>query len=414
MKKIIVLTIVCISFCFAIFEDLESGARAEGMANAFTAISDDPSAIQYNPAGLVYVNNISAMAFYKLLFSGVGVNLHNICLNVAYPINDRAGVVGIGLQEIGIALNSEKVLTISHSVNLIKDISFGYNIRTYQLSQTDYGSGLTFGLDLGLLSRIYKRWQYGFFIRNINSPKMGDVVKYNLPRIINVGIAYRPTLGINSTLDISKEVGKPTRIAVGQEFQIIEDYLTIRAGIQTEPIRFGFGLRSGMKNIYIDYALTTHSKLPLTHNFGILINLGTKKEVVVKKEITVTPIPEVKPETTTIEPIVKPKLKLSPIYFDLDKSEIRPADAEILKTNSQILKDNPESEVTIEGYCCPLGTSEYNMALGWRRANETKEYMMKLGIESSRLSTISYGEENPVTENEALYWQNRRCDFVEK
>ncbi|MBS4015195.1 MAG: hypothetical protein KGZ86_01995 [Candidatus Latescibacteria bacterium] len=272
MKKIIVLSLVIVSFSFAIFEDLESGARAEGMANAFTAISNDPSAIQYNPAGLVQVNNLSAMSFYKLLYGGIGVNLHHFCLNVAYPINEKAGVVGIGLQEMGISLHSEKVLTLSHSFNLIRDISFGYNIRGYQLSQTDFGSGIAFGIDFGILTRIYKRWQYGFYVRNINSPKMGQDVKYNLPRVINVGIAYRPTLGINSTFDISKEVGKPTRIAVGQEFQIIEDYLTVRAGIQTEPIRFGFGLRSGMKNIYLDYALTTHAELPLTHNFGLALS----------------------------------------------------------------------------------------------------------------------------------------------
>jgi peptidoglycan-associated lipoprotein len=412
MKKIIVLSLVLISFSFAIFEDLESGARAEGMANAFTALSNDPSAIQYNPAGLVNVSNISAMVFYKLLYGGVGANLHNICVNAAYPINDKAGVVGLGLQEMGISLHSEKVLTLSHSFNLIRDIAFGYNIRGYQLSQADYGSTIAFGVDFGILSKIYQRWQYGFYVRNINSPKMGNDVKYNLPRIINVGIAYRPTVGINSTFDISKEVGKPTRIAVGQELQIIEDYLTLRAGIQTEPIRFGFGLRTGMKNVFIDYALTTHSELPLTHNFGILINLGTKKERVVKKEVTITLLPELKPETTEIKPIVEPKL--SSIYFDLDKSDIRQADAEILKANSQVLKENSELKVTIEGNCCPLGTAEYNIALGWRRAQTTKEYLVRLGVLENRLNLMSFGEENLITEDEAEYWQNRRCDIVEQ
>jgi hypothetical protein len=90
--------------------------------------------------------------------------------------------------------------------------------------------------------------------------------------MINFGVAYRPTSGITSALDISKEVGKPTRILIGQEFQIIEDYLTVRAGVQTEPIRFAFGIRSGMKNIFIDYAVTTHPDLPLTHNFGLAVS----------------------------------------------------------------------------------------------------------------------------------------------
>ncbi|MCI0474294.1 MAG: hypothetical protein L0Y76_11990 [Ignavibacteria bacterium] len=272
MKKIIVLIFIIVSFGFAIFEDLESGARSEGMANAFTAIADDPSAIQYNPAGLVQIKKISVMTFYKSLYGGVGANLHHFCLNAAYPINNKAGVVGIGIQEMGISLHSEKVLTLSHSFNLIKDISFGYNIRGYQLSQTDYGSEFNFGIDMAVLTRIYKRWQYGFYIHNINSPKMGTDTKYNLPRILSVGVAYRPTVGINSTLDISKQVGMPTRIAVGQEFQIIEDYLTVRAGVSTEPIRFAMGLRTGLKNIFIDYAVTTHSELAWTHNFGLAVS----------------------------------------------------------------------------------------------------------------------------------------------
>lgn len=272
MRKIVILLICIVSFGFAIFEDLESGARAEGMAGAFTAIADDPSAIQFNPAGLNQIQNISATSFYKLIFGGVGADLHNICFNLAYPINKTTGVMGVSMQEMGISIHSEKVLTLSHGFSLVKDISFGYNLRGYQLSQGDFGSGYAFGIDLGVLTRIYKRWQTGFYIHNINNPKMGTTTKYNLPRLINFGVAYRPTYGIASTLDISKEVGKPTRIMVGQEFQIIENLLTIRAGMQTEPIRFAFGLRSGIKNIFIDYAVTTHPELPLSHNFGLSVS----------------------------------------------------------------------------------------------------------------------------------------------
>jgi hypothetical protein len=272
MRKIVILLICIVSFGFAIFEDLESGARAEGMAGAFTAVADDPSAIQFNPAGLNQLEKMSLTSFYKILFGGVGVNLHNVCVDFAYPLNKTTGVVGVSIQEMGISMHSEKVLTVSHGFNLIRDIAFGYNIRGYALTQQNFGTGYTLGIDFGVLTRIYKRWQTGFFIQNINNPKLGSVIKYNLPRLINFGVAYRPTYGITSTMDISKEVGKPTRILLGQEFQIIEDFLTVRAGIQTEPIRFAFGLRSGMKNIYIDYAVTTHPELPLTHNFGLAVS----------------------------------------------------------------------------------------------------------------------------------------------
>jgi peptidoglycan-associated lipoprotein len=67
--------------------------------------------------------------------------------------------------------------------------------------------------------------------------------------------------------------------------------------------------------------------------------------------------------------------------------------------------------VTIEGYCDPIGTSEYNMALGMRRAESAKAYLVKLGADMNMFSTISYGEEKLVTQDKAQFELNRRCEF---
>jgi peptidoglycan-associated lipoprotein len=111
-----------------------------------------------------------------------------------------------------------------------------------------------------------------------------------------------------------------------------------------------------------------------------------------------------------VEPAVV-ELNLAAIHFEFDRSDIRPADARILEGNAAQLKENPMVNVLVEGHCCPLGTSEYNMALGWRRANSAQDYLVKLGINRARLSTISYGEERLVTSMEDEYWRNRRCEF---
>lgn len=274
MKKLvqIIILFLLVNKGLAIYEDLQSGPRVEGMANAFTAVANDNSAIQFNPAGLSQIKNLSVSSFYKLLFGGLGVNLHHIYVSAVSPLKNAPGTLGFSIQEIGISMHSERVLTLSHGLELVKDIAFGYNLRGYQLYQKNFGSGFTFGLDIGMLSRIYKRWQVGFYVHNINKPRLGAVEKTELPQLLNFGVAYMPTYGIISAFDISKEPGKPTRIMAGQEFEIIENYLTIRAGIQTEPIRFAFGVRTGLQNIMVDYALTTHSELPLTHNFGLQYN----------------------------------------------------------------------------------------------------------------------------------------------
>ena len=107
---------------------------------------------------------------------------------------------------------------------------------------------------------------------------------------------------------------------------------------------------------------------------------------------------------------------ISDINFDFDKSNIRPDAREILKSNADLfLKNSTSTTIVIEGHCDERGTNEYNMALGERRAQETKKYLINLGIKESRIKTISYGEERPLDKghDEEAWATNRRAHFVE-
>lgn len=101
------------------------------------------------------------------------------------------------------------------------------------------------------------------------------------------------------------------------------------------------------------------------------------------------------------------------IYFDYDRSQIRPDQLELIDYNLRYLVANPEVKVLIEGHCDERGTIEYNFALGHRRANSVREYFIKNGILPERLSVRSKGEEEPVDagHGEAAWSQNRRCIF---
>ena len=107
---------------------------------------------------------------------------------------------------------------------------------------------------------------------------------------------------------------------------------------------------------------------------------------------------------------------LKDIYFDFDRADLRPDARETLKVNAQWLKDNPTATVQVEGHCDERGTAEYNLALGARRAQAAKDYLVTLGIPEQRISTISYGQELPVcTEHNEECWQKNRHDrFVPK
>lgn len=115
-----------------------------------------------------------------------------------------------------------------------------------------------------------------------------------------------------------------------------------------------------------------------------------------------------------IEGVVFESSLLKDIHFDFDKYDIRPGDAAILKENAEILKKYPKVKIQIEGHCDERGTNEYNLALGERRANSTKNYLISLGISSERISTISYGEEKPLDpgHNEEAWAKNRRAHTI--
>jgi len=101
------------------------------------------------------------------------------------------------------------------------------------------------------------------------------------------------------------------------------------------------------------------------------------------------------------------------IYFDFDKSNLKPEAQEVLKRKAAYLQGNPNAKAIIEGHCDERGTNEYNLALGDRRASSAKKFLVNLGIADSRLKTISYGEERPLDpgHNEAAWSKNRRCQF---
>ena len=107
---------------------------------------------------------------------------------------------------------------------------------------------------------------------------------------------------------------------------------------------------------------------------------------------------------------------LNDIHFDFDKYDIRPGDAKILDANAAWLKSNSGNLVLIEGHCDERGTNEYNLALGERRAKSTMNYLVSQGVQASRITIISYGEERPTCtqHNEECWSKNRRAQFLVK
>jgi len=102
------------------------------------------------------------------------------------------------------------------------------------------------------------------------------------------------------------------------------------------------------------------------------------------------------------------------VYYAFDSSTLDAAAQGVLKSKAEYMLTNSNAAITIEGHCDERGTSEYNMALGQRRADSAKKYLTNMGVSASRMNTVSFGKERPVEpgHNEAAWSKNRRAHFV--
>ncbi len=119
-------------------------------------------------------------------------------------------------------------------------------------------------------------------------------------------------------------------------------------------------------------------------------------------------------EQEITEAVENVEVSLSPVFFALNEYSLSKGARNILKANAEILKIKGINNITVEGNCDDRGTIAYNIALGQKRANEVRDYYIKLGVKAENINTVSYGEENPLCtdQTESCWAKNRRADTV--
>lgn len=136
-----------------------------------------------------------------------------------------------------------------------------------------------------------------------------------------------------------------------------------------------------------------------------------------QRPATINPAPRY-PNASTRARIDQLLAKIEDAYFDYDKASLRPDALKALQADStelrEILKDYPDYKVTIEGHCDERGSAEYNLALGDKRAEAAKDYLVQVGIPSAQFNVLSYGKERPICQehDEACWQRNRRIHIV--
>jgi peptidoglycan-associated lipoprotein len=146
------------------------------------------------------------------------------------------------------------------------------------------------------------------------------------------------------------------------------------------------------------------------------------KSAVDEEPTQIEPPPEVEPPIEEEKPVVQeepeevPMPVLDDVFFAFDKYNLTDESKQKLQNNVSELKRASDVSIIIEGHCDERGTKAYNLSLGEKRANEAKDYLTALGVNSSRITIISYGKERPFDpgHNEAAWAKNRRAHFVIK
>ena len=134
--------------------------------------------------------------------------------------------------------------------------------------------------------------------------------------------------------------------------------------------------------------------------------------------------PSTEPETAALDPAdhtdvrnlenAESLLDKRLIYFDFDKSVVRPEFRDVLSAHATYLSSHPGARVTLEGHADERGTREYNLGLGERRGNSVRDALLAQGANERQIDVVSYGEERPVCResNESCWWQNRRVEIL--
>ena len=139
---------------------------------------------------------------------------------------------------------------------------------------------------------------------------------------------------------------------------------------------------------------------------------GGSADANVRITVSAPPPPATKSAEPTIQQLFEREVKDA--YFDYDKADVRPDARDALSQTAQFLRAYPQVKVVIEGHCDERGSTEYNLALGDRRAAAAKQFLASLGISADRMETVSYGKERPfcTASDEACYTQNRRAHII--
>jgi len=251
------------------FEKLPEGGRAAGMGGVAVAVARDPWTLLANPslAALLTERSVSA-AFSPGLFGIPDLRRRSF----AWVEPTQIGTFACAATWLGSSLYRETTASLTYA--LAVDPCFGCGIRgaLYHLRIDRYGSAATFGIDIGLSCAVSPELLFGAAAVNVNFPAIGSCHE-RLPQELSVGIAYQPLHELILAADLVREKGFPAELRAGVCYSLFE-CLEVRAGATDAPETYSAGAGLLLSSLRLDYGMTSHPDLGLSHHFALTIFPG--------------------------------------------------------------------------------------------------------------------------------------------
>ena len=234
------------------------GARTQGMAGCGAALSGDLWGVQNNQAGLAFIKNFQAGAFYesRFLVSGLGMK------GFAAALPTKAGVFGLGVSSLGLGnLYSENKAGVGFAKTFGPRFSAAVQIDYfYTHIGENYGNPSTACGEIGLMGEPVKNLKIGFHVFNVSRSKLGGGTDERLPTIMRLGALYSFSDRVLVSLETEKDIDYKPVVRGGIEYRPVEKFY-LRAGAASNPGLMSFGFGVVMNKFRLDIASSFHSTL---------------------------------------------------------------------------------------------------------------------------------------------------------
>ena len=262
-KYLLFLSLLCFPLQCAFSQNAFStsaGARGIGMGNANLTLQDIQSGFN-NQAGLAYLDGFAGAAFVENRFLLEELQLATI--GIAQPTN--SGTIGLVLQHFGFEDYNEQKLGLNYSRKLFDKLAIGAQFDFLHTQVKEYGSASAITFEIGLQYKILDKLTIGVHVFN---PIRATLAMENLPSIIQIGLTYQVADYLTISGTIEKNTFLPTNAKIGLEYQIIEK-IQLRAGVNSNPNRFSFGIGYLVNKLQLNVAASYHDFLGFSPSLGI-------------------------------------------------------------------------------------------------------------------------------------------------